>query len=72
VRVTTIGKMVTVEEGVRNPLWGATAPKNEIVNGEYYEPVGVPGNHVKLSKDKDLARRLWEWTEEELKDYQLI
>ncbi|KAF2764137.1 NAD(P)-binding protein [Teratosphaeria nubilosa] len=37
--LTTYGSQVTVEEGVRNQLWAASAEKSKIANGEYYEPV---------------------------------
>jgi NAD(P)-dependent dehydrogenase (short-subunit alcohol dehydrogenase family) len=71
VKVTNVGGMVTPEEGVRNPLWAATAPKDTIVDGEYYEPVGMPGKHARLSRSRELAARLWDWTEKELESYHL-
>jgi retinol dehydrogenase-12 len=55
---------VSVEEGVKNGLWVATAEGVE--SGRYYEPVGVLGNGSELSRDGELGRRLWEWTEREL------
>jgi retinol dehydrogenase 12 len=70
-------KMVytTVENGAKNQLWGATAKKGvgkgEVKSGEYYTPIGVPGNGSWQSQDMDLARRLWEWTEKELEGYNL-
>ncbi|TVY36669.1 putative oxidoreductase [Lachnellula subtilissima] len=78
----SMNKFMTPEEGSRNALWAVTAPlykgevgngdgvkeseKGLVVNGAYYEPVGVPGKHVRSSTDGNLARRLWEWTEKEL------
>ncbi|KAH8658219.1 hypothetical protein BX600DRAFT_468806 [Xylariales sp. PMI_506] len=56
---------VSLPQGVLGPLWAAIAP--EVVSGEYYSPVGVPGKETALARDPDLQRRLWEWTEEELK-----
>ncbi|KAF4829921.1 putative oxidoreductase [Colletotrichum siamense] len=56
---------VSVEEGAKNQLWAATA--DGVLNGEYYVPVGVPGKGSALSKDEDLARKLWDWTEAELR-----
>jgi retinol dehydrogenase 12 len=42
-----------------------------VKSGEYYTPVGVPGNGSWQSQDMDLARKLWEWTEKELEGYKL-
>ncbi|PKX98384.1 oxidoreductase, short-chain dehydrogenase/reductase family [Aspergillus novofumigatus IBT 16806] len=50
--VTTIGK-----------LWAATVRKEELVNGGFYEPVGVLGKLYRAAGDDALAGRLWEWTE---------
>lgn len=58
---------VPVEEGAKNQLWAATAPK--VVSGEYYEPIGVPGRASNHGKDRHLATKLWDWTHEELKRY---
>ena len=58
---------VSVEEGVKNQLWAATA--KDVGSGEYYEPVGVAGNASEHGKDDELARKLWEWTESELEGY---
>ncbi|KAJ7161095.1 oxidoreductase [Mycena filopes] len=52
-------------------LWAATSERSGIVNGEFYDPVGVPGMHARQSRDKKLAARLWEWTEKELEGYTL-
>lgn len=50
-----------VEEGVKNHLWAATA---EVESGEFYEPVGVKES---VEVDDEMAKKLWEWTEEQLK-----
>ncbi|KAI1332960.1 hypothetical protein F5Y16DRAFT_354446 [Xylariaceae sp. FL0255] len=55
---------VPVEIGVRNHVWAATSP--DVVSGEYYEPVGVPGKETKEAKDPVLSGKVWEWTEREL------
>ncbi|KAL1882324.1 hypothetical protein Daus18300_000810 [Diaporthe australafricana] len=60
---------VDVQEGVRNQLWAATAAGVE--NGEYYEPVGVVGRGSALSRDRELGRKLWAWTEDELAEHNL-
>lgn len=53
-------------EGAKNHLWTATSPK--IVSGKYYEPVGVPDKEGKKARDEELRKKLWTWTESELKD----
>ena len=70
VHVTNVGKMVTLEQGACNQLWAATAEKGKITNGGFYEPVGVPGTHDKLSNDEKLAGELWDWIQKELEVYQ--
>lgn len=61
--------LTTVEAGARNQLWAATAPKKDVQSGAFYYPVGnlEGGRRGKYNQDDDLAKRLWEWTEEELK-----
>ena len=66
IRASNIGKMISAEDGVKNQLFTATRPRADLVNGEFYEPVGVPGSHTDLSKDKELAAKLWEWTQNEI------
>jgi retinol dehydrogenase-12 len=60
---------ISVEEGVKNGLWVATA--EEVESGRYYEPVGVLGMGSELSRDEELGRRLWEWTERELEGFEI-
>lgn len=66
----SIGKLLLpdVHEGAFNQLWAATAPKDKIVNGSYYKPVGGLGYQSKDSKNPELAKELWEWSENKLKD----
>lgn len=59
--------LTSVEQGVRNQLWASVA--KGVVSGEYYEPVGVGGLASADGKDEGLAKRLWEWTEEELEGH---
>ncbi|KAI0100908.1 hypothetical protein GGR51DRAFT_563789 [Nemania sp. FL0031] len=61
---------VSVSIGIRNHLWAATSP--DVVSGKYYEPVGVPDKETGEAKNADLSRRLWEWTEQELKSAGLL
>jgi retinol dehydrogenase-12 len=59
----------SVEEGAKNQLWAATS--REVVSGEFYFPVGVAGKGTGQAKNKELARKLWEWTEKELEGHNL-
>ena len=68
--------------GAWNQTWAATTPVMgkewtkldteggktaiEIKNGAYYRPVAKEGGQTGLAKDTELARQLYEWTEEQL------
>ncbi|KAJ3456609.1 hypothetical protein MRS44_016632 [Fusarium solani] len=60
---------VEVQEGAKNQLWAATAKGVE--SGEYYEPVGVSGRGSALSKNKELGKKLWDWTEKEIEAHNI-
>ncbi|RYP26123.1 hypothetical protein DL767_008163 [Monosporascus sp. MG133] len=60
---------LTVEDGAKNTLWAATS--GDVVSGEYYEPVGVAGKAGGWASDRGLSKKLWEWTEEELKGQEI-
>lgn len=64
--LTTLGMQVTVQEGIKNHLWAASVDKSDIASGEFYVPVGKPGSHTKASKDEQLAKKLYDWTEKAL------
>ena len=49
-------------DGVKNQLWAATAKKDLIQNGKYYEPVGSLGGDSALAKNEKLSGELWDWT----------
>ncbi|KAG4262347.1 hypothetical protein FPRO03_10577 [Fusarium proliferatum] len=53
-----------VSKGARNQLWASVG--NDVVSGEYYEPVGKHGLATEEGRDDELAEKLWEWTEREL------
>lgn len=63
----------TVEQGARNQVWATVG--EDVESGEWYAPVGVKGTvkvrGTDLARDGELARKLWEWTEEELKDQKI-
>ncbi|MCJ1412972.1 hypothetical protein MMC19_007073 [Ptychographa xylographoides] len=71
VYVSQAGKVKGVEEGVRNQVWAAVGPGEEVRSGGFYEPVGVVGGSDKCSRSEELAGRLWEWTETQLEAYRV-
>lgn len=63
-------KMVSPEKGAYNQVWAATTIKKNLVTGGYYQPIGVLIKPAKNAGDPELAKRLWEWTEDALRDYE--
>lgn len=64
--------MLEPHQGCWSQLWVAAAAKrDELVNGAFYMPVGVESNSTldKTAKDEELAKKLWEWTDEVLAKY---
>lgn len=64
------GVWTPVEQGCWNQVWAATTPREKLVNGAYYEPVGkktVPA--TSFGKNEKLAEKLWAWTEKKLQAY---
>ncbi|KIV85430.1 hypothetical protein PV11_01126 [Exophiala sideris] len=58
----------TIEAGALNQLWlAAGARKDEIKNGQFYTPVAKVHSNKWATNAKD-GKRLWEWTEQELKN----
>ncbi|TVY15704.1 putative oxidoreductase [Lachnellula arida] len=60
---------VSVEDGAKNQLWAGTA--KDVVNGEYYEPVGIAGKGSPQAYSDKSAKKLWEWTEKELEGHDI-
>ncbi|KAF5978546.1 alcohol dehydrogenase Bli-4 [Fusarium coicis] len=58
---------VDAAKGALNQLWAATDPKAE--SGVFYHPVGVKGKGSKLSQDQEAREKLWEWTQQEIKQH---
>ncbi|CRG89487.1 short-chain dehydrogenase/reductase family protein, putative [Talaromyces islandicus] len=59
-----------IPKGAHNQLWAAAgARKEELANGNYYVPVGNHKINNKFAKDETMGRRLWEWSEAELKKF---
>src|SRR5690606_7276665 len=61
----------SVAEGTKNQLWASMSPRDGLVAGEYYFPVGILGKGGSQGKDTELGEKLWEWTEKELEPYML-
>ncbi|CAA9957837.1 short-chain dehydrogenase/reductase [Pyrenophora teres f. maculata] len=60
---------ISLEQGVKNQVWAALA--DDYPNGEYFEPVGKPGNASPYARNLELAEALWAWTENELEAHAL-
>jgi NAD(P)-dependent dehydrogenase (short-subunit alcohol dehydrogenase family) len=71
VYLTNFNKMVSPEQGVKNGIWACTTLREGIQSGAFYEPVGELGTHTKWSQDLVLAEKLWDWTSEALKEYNI-
>ncbi|KAK3901592.1 short-chain dehydrogenase TIC 32, chloroplastic [Staphylotrichum tortipilum] len=70
VYLPNIGRVKTPEEGTHNLLWAVGVPKGEVKPGAFYEPVGrLSRMETKASRGPELAGKLWEWTETELKQW---
>jgi NAD(P)-dependent dehydrogenase (short-subunit alcohol dehydrogenase family) len=62
----------SVPEGACNELWAAAgAKKKDLTNGGYYIPVGHLKPYNKYAQSIEMGKRLWEWTEAELKKVNL-
>ncbi|KAK3684170.1 oxidoreductase [Podospora appendiculata] len=63
-----IGRFLPVEQGCWNQVWAVGVPKDKVVSGEMYEPIGaLTKGYTQYCLDEKLAARLWDWTDEELK-----
>ncbi|CAI7625735.1 unnamed protein product [Penicillium glandicola] len=62
-----LGLKSSVENGVKNQLWAAVS--KDVESGEYYEPVGAGSLASAHGKDDKLAKEIWKWTENELREH---
>ncbi|KIW35059.1 uncharacterized protein PV07_01782 [Cladophialophora immunda] len=66
-----MGVYLTPEQGSYNSLWAvAGAEVTRAMSGGYFVPVGERKAPSKLAQDRpdgELARRLWDWTEREMR-----
>lgn len=61
--------LTDVPGGAKNTLWAATSDKEEVRTSHYWKPVGSRnGGSFWYAQKSDLAKELWEWTEEQLKN----
>lgn len=56
-----------VAYGALTQLWAATVDKSKLQQGGFYVPVGQLESKNKYAVDADMQKRLWDWTEAELK-----
>ncbi|KIL55063.1 hypothetical protein M378DRAFT_91451 [Amanita muscaria Koide BX008] len=54
--------------GALTPLYAATSPKAESLNGKYLVPWGRVGEPSKKTQDQKVGTQFWEWCEEQVKD----
>ncbi|PGH13354.1 hypothetical protein AJ80_06348 [Polytolypa hystricis UAMH7299] len=67
---TAFGWFLQSEQGGSlNHLWTAGVERNELTNGEFYLSVGIKGWKNPLVHDEKAGKELWEWTEEQVKDW---
>ncbi|EER43839.1 oxidoreductase [Histoplasma capsulatum H143] len=57
--------LVNEEEGALNHLWATGVEKEMLVNGAYYEPVGVWARNW-FAEDETLGEELWRYAEREI------
>ena len=68
--VTNLGKILSVEEGAYNSIWAVTTPRRGVKSGGFYEPVGLLNEkETASSRDPQVQKDLWEWTEKELEKW---
>ena len=66
------GKVLKTDQGVLNQVWAAAgARKSQLVNGAYYMPIGVMSNGKLKGAaiSQELKRKLWNWTEKQLRGW---
>ncbi|KAK3336294.1 hypothetical protein B0T19DRAFT_396058 [Cercophora scortea] len=65
--VSQVGRVLTPTQGSWNHLWGISVPREKVVRGAFYEPVGVVMESEKaVAREAEVRARLWDWTEGEL------
>jgi NAD(P)-dependent dehydrogenase (short-subunit alcohol dehydrogenase family) len=67
IKLATWGKEIEVDQGPWSTLWAATSEGVE--SGKVYSPVGLKLDLRAQAEDEQLARDMWEWTEEALRKW---
>jgi NAD(P)-dependent dehydrogenase (short-subunit alcohol dehydrogenase family) len=60
-----LGVSIAAPQAAATPVFAATSA--ELVSGAYLVPVAKVGKESKEAKDGELGKKLWEWTEGELR-----
>ncbi|KIM25453.1 hypothetical protein M408DRAFT_331200 [Serendipita vermifera MAFF 305830] len=60
---------VTPEEGAVTQLYAANAPEAQKLSGKYLIPYAKEQSPSKLAQDQDLAKKMWDWCESELRSF---
>ncbi|CAG8819307.1 21825_t:CDS:2, partial [Dentiscutata erythropus] len=62
---TIMSSSISTEDGAITTLYCATSQEIEEKNyrGKYFDSFGVEGEKSSYTEDEDLAKRLWEFTE---------
>lgn len=75
VYATSYPIMIPAEMCAWNQQWAATAPlgdgERQVQTGTFYMPVAKKGTTTKKGNDPELEKQLWDWTEEELKEWKI-
>jgi hypothetical protein len=61
--------ILKLSQGALNTCWAATADKEKVQSGQVYSPIGEVALKTEFTHDKELAERLWAWTEKALEKY---
>ena len=56
----------SLQDGAKNQIWAATTKKEDLQNGAYYKPIASLSTGSGNAQNKELAKTLWSWTQEEL------
>ncbi|OJJ43066.1 hypothetical protein ASPZODRAFT_74945 [Penicilliopsis zonata CBS 506.65] len=56
----------SVRTGALTQLYVAGMPRERLTNGAYYIPIGQMSRCNRFVSDVDMAKALWEWTEQEI------
>ncbi|KIM25455.1 hypothetical protein M408DRAFT_331202 [Serendipita vermifera MAFF 305830] len=60
---------ITPEQGAITQLFAATAPEAKNLSGKYLVPFAKEQAPSRFAQDQDLAKKMWDWCESELKSF---